>query len=222
MLPLIKNMGSINYIFEDYILTIFELQESFGVAKISKIGEILNITPGAVNDEIKRLEKEGIIKRIPRKGILLTEKGYNISKEVVRRHRIAEAYLFYFLNVPWEECHRLSHQFEHVIKDEIEKYIMKKISEIKSCPHGNKFNIDEPGSNLKLNEAETNKKYIVERITFEEKDILYKFKSIGIFPGKLIEIVQKFEDYSIVKTDNGKFPIDNRDLMVIRVVQLDE
>ncbi len=222
MYPLKVNMGSIKYEFEDYLLTIYELQDSFGMARLSEIGRILNITPGAVNDEIKRMEKIKIVERIPRKGIVLTEKGFEISRDIVRRHRIAEAYLFYFLDVPWEECHRLSHDFEHVIKDEIEIYILKKINDVRSCPHGNRFSIENIGSGMKLLGAEESKKYIIDRITYEERDTLYKFKSMGILPGKIVEIVQRNEDYSIIKTEKGKYPIDSRDMEVIRVVSMDE
>ncbi|MDP8011252.1 MAG: metal-dependent transcriptional regulator [Thermoplasmata archaeon] len=202
---------------EDYIIKIFEFEESFGITKLTDLSKILNYSTGAINDEIKRFEKMGIVVRIPYKGIMLSEYGKKIAEDVTRKHRIAEAFLYYVLNVPWEKCHLLSSDMEHAVNGQLEKYILKKLKNLKQCPHGNPFQITNTKDEKKLLEAELNVSYIINRITFEESDILIKYKTFGILPGEKIKILEKNEFGALVNTKKGKFILDNDDLLIIRV-----
>jgi len=201
---------------EDYFISIYELQESFGIARLTLLARILKFSPGAVNDEIKRFQKMGLIEKIPYRGITLSEKGMEIAREVVKRHRIAEAFLYNVLDVPWEKCHLLSSDFEHAVNGQLENFILKKIKNMKTCPHGNPFSITEGKKEIKLIDAEINVNYRIERITFEELNILTKFKTNGILPGNDIKLLEK-DDGGIILTKKGKFVLDKNDLMVIRV-----
>ncbi|MGC8663604.1 MAG: metal-dependent transcriptional regulator [Thermoplasmata archaeon] len=202
---------------EDYIIKIFELEESFGITRLKELSKILNFSPGAINDEIKRFEKMGLVERIPYKGIVLSLTGKEAAKEVTRKHRIAEAFLYYVLNVPWEKCHLLSSDIEHAINGQLEKYVLKKLKNLKYCPHGNPFVDDEKIKDVRLSEALTNVNYKVSRITYEESDILLKYKTFGILPDEKIKILEKNEKGAVIITHRGKFILDKEDLMIIRV-----
>ena len=193
---------------EDYINTIYELQDTFGIAKIIDLVKILKYSPGGINDELKRLERKGIIERYRYSGFKLTEKGLEIAKITKRKHRISESFLYVFLNVPWEKCHILSNELEHTIEGELEKYILNKIENLSVCPHGNSIDLNEGKNEIKLLDAYENNYYIVKRISYEEFNILLLLKNYGIIPSKKIYIKFKYENGLIITTEKGEFPLE--------------
>jgi len=202
---------------EDYFISIYELEESFGISHLTLLAKIMKYSTGAVNDEINRFEKMGLVKKIPYKGIVLSDKGMILASNVVKKHRIAEAFLYNILNVPWEKCHILSSDFEHAINGQLEKFILKKLKNLSTCPHGNPFSIKEQKDEIRLIDADLKVTYKVQRITFEELNILTKFKTFGIKPNENIKLIEKNSEGAIVLTRKGRFILDNNDLLVIRV-----
>lgn len=202
---------------EDYINAIYELQDTFGIAKIVLLSKILKYSPGAINDELKRLEGKGYIERIPYSGLRLTSIGFEAAKITVKKHRISEAFLFKILDVPWEKCHLLSSEIEHSISGELEMYFMKKIGEKGTCPHGNSFNIEEDKDDIRALDAEPNKNYLVKRISYEESTTLMLMKIYGIMPGKKIKIISKTMDTVTIENENGIFPLEGIFALSVRL-----
>lgn len=202
---------------EDYLIKMFELQESFGLSKITSLSKILNYSPGAINDELKRFERMGLIKRIPYKGIVLTNDGLKIAQEATKKHRLAELFLYHVLNVPWDKCHELSMEIEHAIDGPLEEYISKKLKKYDTCPHGNPISYEKFLNEIKLSSVNVNEKFKIKRITFEEKNILSKFKAYGIIPNNFIILIEKTEDGGYIRTSKGKFFLNKDELEIIRV-----
>ncbi len=202
---------------EDYLNTIYELQDTFGIAKIVNIVKILNYSPGGINDELKRLEKKGYIERYRYSGFKLTETGMEIARITVRKHRISEAFLYYILNVPWEKCHILSGEIEHSMEGELEEFVLRKIDNISNCPHGNSFDISDDKNELRLLDAMENREYTVKRISYEESNTLLLLKNYAITPSKKIFIITKTNDSIVVKTEKGVFPIEGLYLLAVRL-----
>lgn len=193
---------------EDYINAIYELQDTFGIAKIVHLSNILKYSPGAINDEIRRFEKKGFVERIPYRGFKLSEKGMEVARITVRKHRISEAFLYSVLDVPWEKCHILSSEIEHSVAGDLESYILDKIKNMERCPHGNSFDIDMDVNDLKLLDAQVGRNYTVKRITYEEFNTLLLMKGYGIIPGKSIMIMSKNGESILLRSEKGEFPIE--------------
>ncbi len=201
---------------ENYLLKIYEFQESFGIVKLRDLKNVMHFSFGAINDEIVRLEKFGFVKKIPYRGIKLTEKGLDISRKITKKHRLAELFLFKFLDVPWEKCHELSDDFEHSIKGDLEKYIIKKLGNEKYCPHGNP--IDGAIKNeIPLEKVKVDQEYRILRITYEEENILSILKAMGIMPDKKIRIKKKSNGTVLFETETGQFTLTGKMLRIIRV-----
>ena len=78
---------------EDYLELIAELLNSKGEARIVEIASNLGIAQATANKTIKRLQKQGYIKREPYRSIFLTLKGQKIASQSKKRHNTVYKFL---------------------------------------------------------------------------------------------------------------------------------
>ncbi|MGO9249777.1 MAG: metal-dependent transcriptional regulator [Solirubrobacteraceae bacterium] len=122
---------------EDYCKAIYTLQ-SRGEAPVSTnaLAERLQITPGSVSAMLKRLDGEGLIVRVPYRGVRLTPVGRRVALEVIRHHRLLELFLAETLQMPWDRVHDEAEVLEHVLSEELEQLIADKLGDPTRDPHG--------------------------------------------------------------------------------------
>ena len=127
---------------EDYLETIFELEES-GVAPMrARLVERLGVSAPTVSETVARLEREGLLRLDDQRVLRLTDRGRRAATGVMRRHRLAERLLVDVLHVPWHQAHEEAHRLEHAISETLEPYLVKVLGDPGTCPHGNPI----PGS----------------------------------------------------------------------------
>ena len=78
---------------EDYLELIADLLNQNGEARIVDIAEKLDIAQSTANKTIKRLVKQGYIKKEPYRSIFLTLKGQVIASNSRKRHKIVYEFL---------------------------------------------------------------------------------------------------------------------------------
>ena len=78
---------------EDYLELIADLLNQNGEARIVDIAEKLYIAQSTANKTIKRLVKQGYIKKEPYRSIFLTLKGQIIASNSKKRHKIVYEFL---------------------------------------------------------------------------------------------------------------------------------
>ena len=78
---------------EDYLELIADLLNQKGEARIVDIAEKLDIAQSTANKTIKRLVKQGFIKKKPYRSIFLTFKGQEIASNSKKRHNIVYDFL---------------------------------------------------------------------------------------------------------------------------------
>jgi len=78
---------------EDYLELIADLLNQNGEARIVDIAEKLDIAQSTANKTIKRLVKQGYIKKEPYRSIFLTLKGQFIASNSKKRHKIVYEFL---------------------------------------------------------------------------------------------------------------------------------
>jgi len=185
----------ITSVVEEYLETIYRLQEKSGVARTSDLVSLLKVVPGTVTNTVERLEKEGYVTHEPYKGVKLTEKGLKIALQVVRRHRLSERLLTDVLHVEWDKVHDAACKLEHSITNEIIEPLEKTLRYPKTCPHGNPIPtkcggiIEEKSQPLTaLDEGEQG---TIVKITEERADLLHYLDTLGLVPGASIEILEK-------------------------------
>jgi len=203
-------MSEVTEVVEEYLEGIYRLQEKSGVARTSDIVKVLQVVPGTVTNTVERLEREGMLRHEPYRGVKLTDKGRKIALDVIRRHRLSERLLTDFVHVDWDKVHDAACKLEHGIKNDVIKKLEKALGHPKTCPHGNPIPTacggiveekSEPLSTLKSKENG-----VVAKIKDETPEVLKYIAGLGLLPGASIEIVERapFDGPVTVKVGGAK------------------
>ncbi|MEM2917477.1 MAG: metal-dependent transcriptional regulator [Candidatus Bathyarchaeia archaeon] len=187
--------GEVTEVVEEYLEAIYKLEGKGKTAKTSELVKWLQVAPGTITNTVERLEKEGLITHVPYKGVKLTRKGRKIALNVIRRHRLSERLLTDLLQVEWSEAHDVACKFEHCLSNDVIKKLEKVLGHPKTCPHGNPI----PAKNGSIPEEQSQsltslnkrEKGIIVKITEEDPDLLRYLEKMKLFPGTLIEVVDK-------------------------------
>jgi DtxR family Mn-dependent transcriptional regulator len=124
---------------EDYAKAIYAIGEERGGEELVQNGEVaerLSVTPATATSMLQRLADLGLAEYVPYKGVHLTAAGQKLALEVIRHHRLIEAYLAEALGMPEDRVHEEAEVLEHYISEELEALIAAKLGEPSHDPHG--------------------------------------------------------------------------------------
>jgi DtxR family Mn-dependent transcriptional regulator len=173
---------------EDYSKAIFALQ-SRGAEPVATnaLAERLGITPGSVSAMLKKLDELGLIRHVPYRGVRLTPAGRRLALEVIRHHRLLESFLADSLGMSWDRVHAEAEILEHVLSEDLEQLIARKLGTPTVDPHGDPI----PGADLQLEEPSTRTleslragaKGVLVRVSDSDPEMLRYLAGCGIAPG---------------------------------------
>ncbi len=131
---------------EDYAKAIYALSQARpGPVANGELAERLGVAPGTATAMLKRLDELGLVEYVPYRGVTLTEAGEKVALEVIRHHRLIEAYLAEALGMPEDRVHAEAEVLEHYISEDLELLIAAKLGEPSHDPHGTPI----PGPDLR-------------------------------------------------------------------------
>jgi DtxR family Mn-dependent transcriptional regulator len=131
---------------EDYAKAIYTLSEGRqGPVLNGEVAERLSVAPATATSMLQRLDELGLVEYRPYRGVTLTPAGERLALEVIRHHRLIEAYLAEALGMPSDRVHAEAEVLEHYISEELELLIAAKLGEPSHDPHGNPI----PGPDLR-------------------------------------------------------------------------
>lgn len=84
---------------------------------------------------LKRLEKNGWIKKVGKSSFCLTQDGAIWASKIVRLHRLWEVYLVDYLGVGAERVHRSAEEMEHIITPSLERELTALLNNPTQDPH---------------------------------------------------------------------------------------
>ncbi|HUZ29383.1 MAG TPA: metal-dependent transcriptional regulator [Solirubrobacteraceae bacterium] len=122
---------------EEYLETIFHLEESGVPAMRARLVERLHVSAPAVSEQVRRLEREGFVTLANDRTIGFTDDGRDYATAIVRRHRLAERLLVDVLGLPWHQVHEEAGRLEHAISPLLEARLVDVLGDPVTCPHGN-------------------------------------------------------------------------------------
>ncbi len=122
---------------EDYLRTIYALEEEFQPVIAARVAEEVGVTPSTMVSTLRRLEGEGYLKVVRRKEIHLTAEGKQVAERILRRHFLLERFLTDLLGLDWVKAHQEAHRLEHALSQEVEDRLAKLLGYPTTCPHGN-------------------------------------------------------------------------------------
>lgn len=183
---------------QDYLKSIYELTENGEVASTNALSKKLKISAPSVTGMIQKLAsaKPALVEYQKHQGVTLTKEGRKAALEVIRHHRLLEAWLVQTLGYSWDEVHEEAERLEHVISEDFERRIAAAMGHPVRDPHGEliptadlKMPSDEltPLSALRPNQSAT-----IKRVKASDPELLRYLEGLGLLPGTRIEVV----DYS--------------------------
>ncbi len=122
---------------EDYLRTIYALEEEIEPVIAARVAEEVGVTPSTMVSTLRRLEREGYLKVLRRKEIHLTTEGRQVAERILRRHFLLERFLTDLLGLDWVKAHQEAHRLEHAVSQEVEDRLAKLLGYPRTCPHGN-------------------------------------------------------------------------------------
>lgn len=180
---------------EDYAKAIYSLARANDGEPVStsSLAERLDVSPGAVTGMLKRLSEAELVAYTPYHGATLTERGERTALEVIRHHRLLEAFLAEVLGMPWDRVHAEADVLEHHISEELETLIAKALGDPDRDPHGDPIPssdlvMEEPEGARPLAELEVGARGVLVRVSDSDSGMLRFLADRGISPGERIEV----------------------------------
>lgn len=187
---------------EEYLQAIWTLADEGGPVIGARLAEFLRISPASVSEMVHRLERDGLLELTERKEIRLSERGDELARRVVRRHRLIERMLTDLLGYEWWKTHDEAERLEHAISPEMEQKLAERLGDPDTCPHGNPM----PGATRRrsrpLDEARLGEPVVIERIPdqFEhEPGFLEYLDRQGMRPGTTLRLVERGAERMVVE-----------------------
>lgn len=121
---------------EDYLKTIYLLQQGGETVSTTLIAEDMGFRPASVTGMIKKLAELKMVEHTPYYGVRLTAAGQRAALETLRHHRLLELFLTEKLGYSWDEVHEEADRLEHHISERLEARIFAALGEPTHDPHG--------------------------------------------------------------------------------------
>jgi DtxR family Mn-dependent transcriptional regulator len=183
---------------QDYLKNIYELTEDGEVASTTALAKKLHISPPSVTGMVQKLAsaKPALVEYQKHQGVTLTNEGKKAALEVIRHHRLIEAWLVQTLGYSWDEVHAEAERLEHVISEDFERRIAAAMGHPIRDPHGEPI----PTADLKmplvdstpLSSLRPNQSATIQRVKSADPDLLRHLDELGLIPGAQLEV----KDYS--------------------------
>jgi DtxR family Mn-dependent transcriptional regulator len=181
---------------QDYLKNIYELTENGETASTNALASKLKVSAPSVTGMVQKLatSKPPLVEYQKHQGVTLTKDGRKAALEVIRHHRLLEAWLVQTLGYSWDEVHEEAERLEHVISEGFERRIAAAMGHPLRDPHGEliptadlKMPLDDstPLSALRPNQAGS-----VQCVKAADTGLLRHLDSLGLVPGAKIEITE--------------------------------
>jgi DtxR family Mn-dependent transcriptional regulator len=181
---------------EDYAKAIYGLERrGAGPVTTNALAQRLGVTAASASGMVKRLSELGLAAHEPYRGVGLTESGRRVALEVIRHHRLLELYLVENLGVPWDRVHEEAEVLEHVLSEELEELIARKLGDPTHDPHGDpiptrELIIDETET-VSLESLGTGAHGTFTRVSDSDPEMLRYLSDRGIAPGAELEVIDR-------------------------------
>lgn len=172
---------------EDYLKTIYSLQEDESPVRTTAIARALNVEPASVTGVIKRLAELEYLHHEPYKGVTLTEAGRRVALKVIRRHRLIELYLIEALGYSWDEVHDEAERLEHAVSELFIERISAALGNPEIDPHGAPIPTAEgmvaARTERQLSSLTVGQQGIISQVNDQDPNLLRDLANIGVRPG---------------------------------------
>ena len=182
---------------EDYLKAVYEISEGSGRASTSALAEKLGVTPASVTGMLRSLSarRPQLVFYRKHHGATLTEEGRRRALEVIRHHRLVEAFLHQTLGLPWDQVHAEAERIEHAISEDLEDRIAEHLGFPLVDPHGGLIPAkdgslpERPAS--RLDDLPTGQSAEITLVPDEDPALLRYLAEVGLVPGAAVTVLDR-------------------------------
>ena len=197
---------------QDYLKHIYNLSADGTPASTNDLATRLGIAPASVTGMIQRLAsaEPPLILYKKHQGVTLTPEGQRAALEVIRHHRLLEAWLVQTLGYSWDEVHAEAERLEHAISEDFERRIAAAMGNPVRDPHGDPIptvDLTMPAENTRpLASLRTGEAGTVKRVNGEDPAFLRYLQTLGLVPGAEVEAVaySPFDQNTSLRVDGSE------------------
>ncbi len=182
---------------EDYLKTVYALGGDGGRVSTGALAESLGVSPASVTGMLRRLAAYDppLVAYEKHRGAALTEEGRRRALETVRHHRLLELFLHQTLGLPWDEVHREAERLEHVLSEDLEERIARRLGHPEVDPHGDPIPSRDGRMpvryEISLDRFPAGRAATVSRVSDQDPALLRYLAKIGLQPGARIVVVER-------------------------------
>ncbi len=211
---------------EDYLKAIYDIQKEMGKVSTNSLSEKLNVAPASVTSMIKKLSLKKLLTHKRYQCVKLTKAGQRIALEVIRHHRLIELYLQEALGVPWDLVHDEAEKWEHVISEDLEERIDKKLGYPISDPHGSPIpkrdgTVIELDS-IPLTDLKPGQTGEVAKVSDHDPKLLRYIGDMGLYPKAKVKVVsvEPFSGPLTINVEKNKYIIGSEAAQYISITNI--
>jgi DtxR family Mn-dependent transcriptional regulator len=172
---------------QDYLKTIWLAQEwSSDPVTTTGLAQRLGLSPSTVSEAVGKLTAQGLVTR-PGGAIALTARGREAALQMVRRHRILEAFLTSRLGYGWDEVHDEAEVLEHAVSERFVTRVDALLGHPERDPHGDPIPRRDgtvpPAEAVLLADVPPGSTVVVARVSDADPGVLRWLGEHGIRPG---------------------------------------
>lgn len=190
---------------EDYLKSIYKLQEKGGKVSTGVLAEFLSVKPASATGMIKKLKSMNLVSYERYRGVMLTEAGKEIALEIIRHHRLLELYLNKALGVPWDGVHEEAEKLEHVISEDVEARMDEFLGHPTVDPHGSpipdKNGVVPKTPSIPMTSLLNCQSCLVAEVSDSDSALLRHLGNFNLYPGTAFRVIE-------VAPFEGPFTID--------------
>jgi len=179
---------------QDYLKNIYELTENGESASTNALAKKLNVSAPSVTGMVQKMamSKPALVEYQKHQGVTLTKEGKRAALEVIRHHRLLEAWLVQTLGYSWDEVHEEAERLEHVISEDFERRIAAAMGNPIRDPHGELIPTADltmpPDRSTPLSSLRPKQTAIIKRVTASDAELLRYLEEINLVPGAQVEV----------------------------------
>ena len=199
---------------QDYLKNIYELTEDGKTASTNALARKLKISAPSVTGMIQKLAstEPALVQYQKHQGVTLTKEGRKAALEVIRHHRLLEAWLVQTLGYSWDEVHEEAERLEHVISEDFERRIAKAMGHPIRDPHGEPIPTADlvmpSDDSTPLSALRPGQVAMIKRVKAPDKDLLRYLEELGLIPGARIEVKEYSPyDHNLTIKVGRKLPV---------------
>ena len=190
---------------EDYLKSIYKLEEKGGKVSTGILAAYLNVKPASATGMIKKLKTMNLVSHERYQGVTLTDAGRAVALEIIRHHRLLELYLFKALGVPWDGVHEEAEKLEHVISEDMEARMDAFLGYPTADPHGapipDKNGVVTQTEHIPMTALRDGQSCVVAEVSDTDSALLRHLGSLNLYPGTAFQVKE-------VAPFEGPFTID--------------